>query len=172
MGMGQAQSEQEWPPQVLENEWLHVAVKAPTILEGIDMRSLFLAVVAATAFATPGSMEAQASSCGVVGTGDGASRLQSLKETLMEPDTVSVLYRQDFGLVGIDSSAVQIVTDTTVCSAVTAVIDSKYKVPIRSGPLVVLKVGPRYLAYKAEGGDTATFFLDLNYAWIAVTVVP
>lgn len=110
------------------------------------------------------------SSCASTGTGAGLKRLQALKETLARTDTAAVLYRKGFGLTGVDSASVAVVTDTAVCSAVTASIDSAFTTSVRSGPFIVVLVGSLYFAYEANAEPQSTFYVDrVTYAFKGFT---
>lgn len=100
------------------------------------------------------------SSCATTGTGAGLKRLQVLKENLAGTDLASVLYRKGFGLTGVDSASVKVVTDTAVCSAVTAAIDSAFTASVHTGPFIVVLVGNLYFAYQADAEPQSTFYVD------------
>lgn len=99
-------------------------------------------------------------SCASTGTGPGLKRLQALKGNLARTDTAAVLYRKGFGLTGVDSASVTVVTDTAVCSAVTAAIDSAFTTSVHTGPFVVVAVGSLYFAYEANAEPQSTFYVD------------
>ena len=110
------------------------------------------------------------SSCAATGAGAGLKRLQALKETLARSDAASVLYRKGFGLTGVDSASVTVVTDTAVCSAVTAAIDSAFSRTVHTGPFIEMRVGSLYFAYEANAEPQSTFYVDrATYAFKGFT---
>jgi len=110
------------------------------------------------------------SSCGTTGSGAGLKVLQTLKKLMVATDTASVLYRVGFGLTGVDSASVTVVTDTAVCSAVTASVDTAFTHSMHSGPFVVVQAGNLYIAYEAESEPQPMFYIDkATYAYKAWT---
>lgn len=84
-------------------------------------------------------------------------------------ETDALEYRAAFGLTGVDSSAVVVVTDTTVCSAVTAAVDGAFDAAVRFGPLLVLRAGSIFVAYEPEAYPQPVFYVDSAYTFKAFT---
>jgi hypothetical protein len=94
----------------------------------------------------------------------GQIRLQDIKENLASSDTESVLWRRGFGLTGVDSASVFVVTDTLVCTRVTHAVDSAFSQPAAMNQyLLVLKAGPRYIAFDEAGYGTN--FVDTTFTY-------
>lgn len=92
------------------------------------------------------------------------TRIQAIKYNLAASDTQSVSWRVGSGLVGVDSGIVIVVADSTVCTRVTHVVDSVLgPMPSVAADLVVLRVGPRYIAFEPEG--SSMFFLDTTFVF-------
>lgn len=90
-------------------------------------------------------------------------RIADLKHDIVATDTSSVLFRNGFGVAGVDTSTIQAVTDTSICTRVTQVVDSAFSsAPATSAYLVVLRVGPRYVAFGTTG--SSQYFLDTTFA--------
>lgn len=94
----------------------------------------------------------------------GQIRLQDIKEQLASSDTGSVLWRRGFGLTGVDSASVFVVTDTLVCTRVTHAVDSaSARPPATDQYPLVLKAGPRYIAFDEAGYGTT--LVDTTFAY-------
>lgn len=63
-----------------------------------------------------------------------------------------------------DSSAVLVVSDSLACTRVTYAVDSGLSHPPQGAPsMIVLRVGPRYIAF-AEFGY-GTFYVDTTFTY-------
>lgn len=90
-------------------------------------------------------------------------RIANLKHDIVASDSSSILFRNGFGVAGVDTSTIQAVTDTSICTRVTQVVDSAFASPPATTPyLIVLRVGPRYVAYGVSG--SSQYFLDTTFA--------
>jgi hypothetical protein len=85
------------------------------------------------------------------------------------PDDSS--FRVEMGLVGVDSSALTVVTDSVVCTRVTSVLDS---VTSSATPgthsYFVVKAAARYMAFGnlVTPRSTSLWFLDTTYTFLGV----
>lgn len=135
---------------------------------GVTMRisrNALRAIVVGLFLSLPRLAQAQ-STCASPGTGMGLKLLQVFKQRLAATDTAAVLFRVGFGLTGVDSAAVTVVTDTAVCSRVTASIDSAFADSTHSGPFVVIQAGPYYIAYEANAEPQSMYYVDrATYAY-------
>src|SRR4051812_46116565 len=75
------------------------------------------------------------------------SMKQEMKEMLASPYSDDSTFRVNLGLSGVDSSRVIAVTDSLVCTRVTAVIDSAARSTPSNGSYFVLKLGRLYFAF-------------------------
>lgn len=100
---------------------------------------------------------------------ESAVTIQSLKEELASSDSNAIRWRNGFGLVGVDSASVSIVTDTTACTRITAVVDSAFNSSPSATALATLRAGPRYVAFDTSSQDQ-WYVLDSTFALLHVIV--
>jgi hypothetical protein len=96
---------------------------------------------------------------------EGEPRILNVKELVASSDSGTVLLRKAVGTEGVDSAAVSVVTDETVCTAVTRAIDQAFRVAPSTEAYLVLRVGPRYVAFHPLGERQSLYFVDLNYVF-------
>jgi hypothetical protein len=96
---------------------------------------------------------------------ESAIRITALKETLVRSDSDAVRYRTAVGTDGVDSASVTVVTDSTVCTAVTRSIEQAFHLGPRNDAFLVLRVGPRYVAFHPLSLEQSLFYVDLNYVF-------
>ena len=60
----------------------------------------------------------------------GLLRIADLKESIVAGDSGAILYRNGFGIAGVDTGTVRAVTDTLVCTRVTQTVDSAFSSPL------------------------------------------
>lgn len=99
---------------------------------------------------------------------DGQSVVQGIKLELVRPDSAAIRFRNAFGIAGVDSSTVAVVTDTLVCTRIHQVVDSAFKItpPSPSAYLVVVRVGSRFISFNPTGASpSALYITDTNFVW-------
>lgn len=99
----------------------------------------------------------------------GLLRIADLKHHVVASDSGSILYRNGFGIAGVDTGMVRVVSDTLVCTRITQAVDSAFSSPLAPTPyLVVVRAGPRYVAFGMSG--SSYYFLDTTF--VVKDVVP
>ena len=89
---------------------------------------------------------------------ESADWIHSINENPAGADSSSIRWRNAFGLAGVDSVALTVVSDTLVCTSVTLVVDSVFHEPASTTAyLVVLRAGPRYTAFAPSGQSQSLF---------------
>lgn len=99
---------------------------------------------------------------------DGQSTVQGIKLELVRTDSAAIRFRNAFGIAGVDSSTVAVVSDTVVCTRIHQVVDSAFHItpPTPSAYLVVLRVGPRFISFNPTGtSPSALYITDTNFVW-------
>jgi hypothetical protein len=95
---------------------------------------------------------------------EGQARIQDIKVDLVATDTSAVLWRNGFGVAGVDSGSVLLISDSLVCTRVTYAVDSGLSQPLQgTSSMIVLKLGPRYIAF-AES-RYGTFYVDTTFTY-------
>jgi hypothetical protein len=96
--------------------------------------------------------------------------IRGLKNAMVGTDGADSSFRTGLGIVGLDSSALVVVTDSLVCTRVTQVLDSVFHYATAStvSPFVV-KVGARYIAFPDLPVSRPKFILDTNYVFLGST---
>lgn len=98
---------------------------------------------------------------------EGAVTIEGFKLLLAGRDTDSVLLRNKFGLTGVDSSAVTVITDGTVCTGVTLTIDRALgdTTSYAAVSYMVLKAANMYMAFPHLQRQHTWYFVDTSYAF-------
>lgn len=103
------------------------------------------------------------------GAGDGGGlRIAALKEMIASRDAGDRATTNGLGLGGVDSSAVHVVTDAAVCGRVAAAIESGAHFAPAGYPFVVLRAGPRYVAFDPSGINRSFFLVDTSFIFRTV----
>ncbi len=103
------------------------------------------------------------------GTVDGGElRIAALKEMVASHAADEVSLMNGLGLSGLDSSAVHVVTDAAVCGRVAAAIESAAHFAPAGLPLLVLRAGPRYVAFDPSGINRSFFLVDTSFVFRTV----
>ncbi len=118
-----------------------------------------LALHAADATETDGN-----EACAGVADG-GELRIAALKEMMASHDSDEVAMVGDLGLGGVDSSAVQVVANAHVCGRVAAAIESAAHFAPAGFPFLVLRAGPRYVAFDPSGINRSFFLVDTTFVF-------
>ena len=106
-------------------------------------------------------------SCADGSTG-GLLRIDAVKEMLASRDAGEIRLMNDLGLGGVDSSAVQVVDDVGVCARVASAILRAAHFELTDSPYVVLRAGPRYVAFDPRGYNRAFFLVDSTFSFRTV----
>lgn len=114
-----------------------------------------------------GSSGAPESSCADGSTG-GRLRIDAVKEMLASRDSGEIGLMNDLGLGGVDSSAVQVVRDVGVCARVASAILRAAHFELTHSPYLVLRAGPRYVAFDPRGYHRAFFLVDTTFSFRTV----
>ena len=103
------------------------------------------------------------------GAGDGGElRIAALKEMIASQDADEMAVTTGLGLQGVDSSAVHVVTDGGVCGRVAAAIESAAHFAPAGVPFLVLRAGPRYVAFDPSGINRSFFLVDTSFVFRTV----
>jgi hypothetical protein len=144
---------------------LDAAADALRHMPGV-MSAQTLALRQADAAAQP-PVAAGAASC-ADGNSGGWLRVAALKEMIAsaEPDEVHLV--NSLGLGGLDTSAVKVVNDPTVCGRVAAAVASGARYTANGAPLLVLHAGARYVAFDPLGLNRSFFLVDTSFVFRTV----
>lgn len=139
------------------------------LTDGMKLFGMLLgvSVVGLTATSAHRSASRAVLPCVSPGTG-GQITVQALKLELGRPDSAAIRFRNVFGVAGVDSSTVTVVTDTIVCTRIHQVVDSAFHISptTTSSYLVVLRVGPRFISFSPRGPSSSAWYItDTNYVW-------
>jgi hypothetical protein len=81
----------------------------------------------------------------------------------------SAATRAGLGIQAMDTSAVTLVSNDSVCAAVTHAIDSAFKNATGADPLIVVKFGTLYAAFDPDlsgSGPSSIFFVDERFTYL------
>jgi hypothetical protein len=98
----------------------------------------------------------------------GRLRTQAFKEMLASADQGEIAFRNSLGLGGVDSGAVRIVHDSGICSRVKAAVDGASHTDLSSLVFLVLRAGPRYVAFDPTGFTHALFIVDTTFRFRSI----
>ena len=98
----------------------------------------------------------------------GELRIAALKEMIASRDANEMMLMNGLDLSGLDSSAVHVVTDAGVCSRVAAAIESAAHFAPAGLPFLVLRAGPRYVAFDPSGANRSFFLVDTSFIFRTV----
>ena len=110
---------------------------------------------------------ASTSSC-YDGDPGGRFRTQVIKEMLASANPAEVSFRGSLGLGGVDSASVRVVTDQTVCAKVREAVDAASRTALPPVTLLVLRAGPRYVAFDPLGLTHAMFVVDTAFRFRSI----
>lgn len=102
------------------------------------------------------------------GSSGGWLRIDAVKEMLASRDTDEQTLMADIGLAGVDSSAIRVVNDAAVCGRVASAIELGTHMPPLGSPYLVLRAGPRYVAFDPRGFDRSFFLVDTGFVFRTV----
>ena len=105
-----------------------------------------------------------ASSC-ADGDSGGRLRVAALKEMMVSRELNEVQLVNGLGLGGVDTNAVRIVNNGTVCARVAAAIAEGAHVILPNTPFLVLHAGARYVAFDPLGINRSFFFVDTSFVF-------
>jgi hypothetical protein len=115
-----------------------------------------------TSVSTDQTKVSPTSSCYLTAPG-GRFRTQAFKEMLASIDSNAIRLRTALGLADIDSGTVRVVTDANICTKVTEAIDAAPHDAPRPAVYLVLRAGPRYVAFDPLGRSHALFLVDTTF---------
>ncbi len=98
----------------------------------------------------------------------GELRIAALKEMMSSRDADELAMLNRLGLAGLDSSAVHVVTDAGVCGRVAAAVESAAHFTPAGSPFLVLRAGPRYVAFDPSGINRSFFLVDTSFVFRTV----
>jgi hypothetical protein len=130
-------------------------------LLAVSAATMFVSGLAASRHAVP------ALPCPVPGL-ESAITISTLKEMLSATAPSAVALRSKVGLSGVDSASILVVADSTVCTAVTHVIDSATHSSPSTESYLVLRAGPRYVAFPHRQDQQSLYFVDTNFVFKSV----
>jgi hypothetical protein len=102
------------------------------------------------------------------GSSGGWLRVAAMKEMIASRNADEVHLVNAAGLAGVDTSTVQVVADGAVCGRVAAAIKSGASVTLDGTPFLVLRAGPRYVAFDPRGINRAFFLVDTSFVFRTV----
>jgi hypothetical protein len=98
------------------------------------------------------------------------STVADLRDAMSGTSAADSSFRRELGIEGLPASALSTVTDSLVCTKVTQVLDSVFKVvPASTSSIFVLRVGVRYIAFPHLLAIRPKYILDTNYVFIGAT---
>lgn len=103
------------------------------------------------------------------GAADGGElRIAAFKEMIASHDADERMLMNGLDLSGVDSSAVHVVNDAGVCGRVAAAIESAAHFAPAGASFLVLRAGPRYVAFDPSGVNRAFFLVDTSFVFRTV----
>ena len=94
---------------------------------------------------------------------NGGFRVQAFKEMLVASGSDEVRLRTALGLAGTDTSDVVVVDDPGICGKVIRAVNDAAHMEHAATAMVVLRAGPRYVAFDPLGLTRALFFVDTTF---------
>ena len=171
MGLVAPKRERKWSRFQMEREQQPGMQLVMTTMRQQRKRALPLVCIAAVVTAITAASAPSASSsmqCPAPTSRSDSIKL-SLKKTLASGFSDDSAFSVNIGLGGVDSSQVVAVTDSVVCTRVTAIVDSATRNTFGSlASLFVLRAGPRLIGFAHTQADPSLFFLDTAYHFIGV----
>lgn len=122
-----------------------------------------LAVRSASVQMAPSSAD-RGAGCADGSTG-GMLRIEALKEMLASPDPTNQGIADALGLTGVDTNSIKVVDDGLTCARVASAIRQGARFSLEGSPFLVLRAGPRYVAFDPRGFDRSFFVVDTSFVF-------
>jgi hypothetical protein len=101
-------------------------------------------------------------------TDGGWLRIAAIKEIVSSPGADQQHLALRLGLAGVDSGAVRVEQDDAVCARVAAAIREGAHFSLNGMPYLVLRAGPRYIAFDPSGLNRSFFVVDTTFVFRTV----
>jgi hypothetical protein len=102
--------------------------------------------------------------CATTASG-GMIRVEAVKEMLASRAAADVAMMTRLGLSGVDSNTVHVESDDRVCRRVAAAIEGAVHFAPDGVPFLVLRAGPRYVAFDPSGANRSFFLVDTAFVF-------